>query len=82
MKFFEARIDTIIMRYYLLMLIVIVPPFLGVPYLSLLALPVFLSAVLGVSFKRTKSKRTETSFPNVTVYPESWLNTSLKNLSA
>lgn len=52
MKAFEASFDTIVWRYYLMMLIVIVPFFLGIPLLSLLALPMFLVSILGISFKK------------------------------
>jgi len=52
MKPFEASFDTIVWRYYLMMLVVIVPFFLGVPLLSLLALPIFLISILGISFKK------------------------------
>jgi len=51
MRPFEARFDTIVWRYYLMMLIVIVPFVLGMPLLSLFALPMFLIAILGISFK-------------------------------
>lgn len=60
MKAFEANFDTIVWRYYLMMVLVIVPFFLGVPFLSLLAVPMFLFAILGFSLKKeTKIKSTK-----------------------
>lgn len=55
MKAFEAKVETIIWRYYLLMAVVIIPFFLGIPLLSLFALPLFLIAILGISFKKEKT---------------------------
>jgi len=57
MKMFDASVESIIWRFYLLMAVVIVPFTIGVPILALLALPVFLSALLGVSFKIKKVAR-------------------------
>lgn len=50
MRLFEASIETIILRYYLLMAVTIIPVVIGIPMLAILALPVFLSALMGVSF--------------------------------
>jgi len=55
MKFFKVPFDVLIMRYYLLMFVVIASFIIDTPILGLLALPIFLSAMLGVSFN-TKSK--------------------------
>lgn len=60
MKAFEAKFDTIIWRYYLMMASVIIPFFLGVPLISLIALPLFLISILGISFKREKTKKMTT----------------------
>lgn len=51
MKFFELEIDKIIIRYYLMMAAVIVPFLIGVPLLAILALPIFLSALMGIKFE-------------------------------
>jgi len=53
MKFFKLSFDTAILRFYLMMVLTLVPFFLGLPYLAILAVPVFLSIMLGVSFKDT-----------------------------
>jgi len=50
MKFFEASIETIIIRYYVMMSAVIIPFVIGVPTLALIAVPIFLSALMGISF--------------------------------
>ncbi len=52
MRFFSASFDTILWRFYLMMVVVIAPFVLGVPFLAILALPIFLSTMLGVSFKK------------------------------
>lgn len=54
MVLFNASIETIFWRFHLLILVVVLPWVFGLPLLSLLAVPVFLSALLGVSFKNWK----------------------------
>ena len=54
MKFFEASIGTIVTRFFLLMAIVIIAGFVGQWWLAILALPILLSAMTGVSFKSNK----------------------------
>lgn len=67
MKFFSIAFDTIIWRFYLLMAVTVIPFLLGVYGLALLAVPVFLSIMLGVSFTKqkgnsqTKEKQLDTS---------------------
>lgn len=50
MRFFALTFDKVLLRFFLMMTCVIVGLFAGQPLLALLALPIFLSAVLGVSF--------------------------------
>lgn len=57
MKLFEANFDTILWRFYLLMTVVIGSFLVGVPLLALLALPIFLTAMLGISFDFKKKNR-------------------------
>lgn len=54
MKFYEATIGTIVIRFFLLMAIVIIAGFTGQWWLSIIALPILLSAMAGVSFKSDK----------------------------
>jgi len=56
MKFFEVSLDKVIMRFFAMMVTVIVPFLLGVPYLAILACPVFLSAMLGVKFSKSQTR--------------------------
>ena len=57
MKYFNLRIDTLILRFYLLMAIVLISVFAGIPFMAILALPVFLSGMLGVTIiNRTERK--------------------------
>lgn len=53
MKFtyFNLTIDQLLIRFYLMMLSVIIPVFIGVPILAVLALPIFLSAMMGLQLK-------------------------------
>ena len=48
-EYLKLGFGTVLLRYYLLMLIVIVAGFSGMPAIGLLALPVFLSTILGVT---------------------------------
>lgn len=50
MKAFELSIATVILRFYLMMLVVIVAGFIGQWWLAILALPIFLSIMTGMSF--------------------------------
>jgi hypothetical protein len=54
MKFYEATIETIVIRFFLLMAIVIAAGFTGQWWFSVFALPILLSAMAGVSFKYDK----------------------------
>ena len=50
MRFFALTFDKVLLRFFLMMTCVIVGLFVGQPLIALLALPIFLSAILGVSF--------------------------------
>jgi hypothetical protein len=52
MKLFQVSFSTLIVRFYLLMLIVIVAGFSGYWMIALLALPVFFTALMGIQFNR------------------------------
>jgi len=54
MKVFEANFATIMIRYYLLVAVIVAAFFTGIPIIGLLAIPIFLSALLGVSFRSSK----------------------------
>lgn len=64
MTFFTASIGTIALRFYLMMGIIMGAFFSGFYGLALLALPVFLSALVGVSFTSTKTKTETLSVAN------------------
>jgi len=49
-KFFKADWISILLRFYLLMAIVIAAGFSGVWWLAILALPIFISCMLGISY--------------------------------
>jgi len=50
MTFFTATFETVVLRFALMMAAVIAPFFMGVPFLAILALPIFLSAMTAVTF--------------------------------
>lgn len=50
MRFYELSLRSVIARFYLLMAVVIVAGFLGAWALALLALPIFLSIMMGAAF--------------------------------
>ncbi len=54
MKVFNLSVGTIIARFYLMMLIVIAAGFLGQWWLAVLAFPVFLSIMFGLTFGKDK----------------------------
>lgn len=51
MKQFNINIGTMILRFYLMMLVVIIAGFLGQWWLAILAFPIFLSSMLGFTKK-------------------------------
>lgn len=57
MTYFTASFETIILRLYLLMAVVIIPFLIGAPILSLIALPIFLSCMLGISIKNGETPK-------------------------
>jgi hypothetical protein len=74
MKILGLNIATLILRFYLLMAIVIIAGFTGVWWLALLALPVFVSALLGISFSPlTRREGTKT------VRQSKWIHSQAKS---
>ena len=61
MKFFEATVGAIIIRFYLMVAVVIIAGFTGQWWLSVLALPILLSAMTGISFKSNKNRAAKSS---------------------
>ena len=82
MKPFSLSIGTLIVRFYLMMAIIIGAIFAGMPWLALLALPVFLSAMMGISFSVNKAKtvktkeRTNLGLPKMTAGTTAYLKAS------
>ncbi len=52
MEFYSLSFDKVILRFYLMMAIVIGSFFAGYPVLAILSVPVFLSIMAGVTFKK------------------------------
>ena len=48
MQLFQANIKTVVLRYYLMMAVVLISLFLNIPILAVIAVPLFLSALLAV----------------------------------
>jgi len=57
MTLFTASFETVFIRFVLMMATVIGSFTLGVPILAILALPIFLSALTAVSFKKETTKK-------------------------
>jgi hypothetical protein len=55
MKLFQVSFTTLIVRFYVLMLIIIAAGFSGYWMIGLLALPVFFSALMGIQFNLKNS---------------------------
>lgn len=66
MRFFAATFDYILIRFFLMMACVIGGLFAGQPIVALLALPFFLSAILGVSFLPEKEGAAAKAQPKTT----------------
>ena len=67
MKLFQVSFTTLIIRFYVLMLIIIAAGFSGYWMLGLLALPVFFTALMGIQFnlKRTANKTKSVAQPDM-----------------
>ena len=59
MKFFAARFDTVVIRFYLTMFIAISSFMLGAPWAALLCVPTFLSAILAVKFEGGRKQNSQ-----------------------
>ena len=55
---YELSVASVVLRFYLLMTVVLVAGFTGLWYLGLLALPIFLSTMLGVRVVRQPARTT------------------------
>ncbi|MDX1939349.1 MAG: hypothetical protein SFU99_02290 [Saprospiraceae bacterium] len=56
MKVFNLSIGTVIVRFYLMMLVVIIAGFIGQWWLASLALPIFLSVMFGLTFQMNRKE--------------------------
>ena len=78
MKLFQLSFDKLLVRFYLLMLVVLVAGFTGLWWLAMLALPIFFTALMGITLgkkvtfhhaqagaKQDKSHRAEQSTAKV-----------------
>lgn len=68
MKMYSASFETLFWRFNLMMALVIFPFVVGLPFLAILAVPVFLSALMGVSFKKSissQAKEKTIKYPNL-----------------
>ena len=63
-KTFDLSFGTIILRFYLMMGVVIVAGFSGYWLIAFLALPIFLSIMMGVSFQKDEMNSENKSVKN------------------
>jgi 1,4-dihydroxy-2-naphthoate octaprenyltransferase len=62
MKLYQLSFTALMLRFYLMMAIIIIAGFSGIWLLSLLALPVFFSGLMGLQFSKLKAiKKTHRS---------------------
>ena len=61
MTFFTASLQTVLIRYYLMMAVIIVSFLVGYPILALLAFPIFISAIAAISIKKETKKASQRS---------------------
>ena len=54
MKFFELSLTGMVIRFYLMMVVVITAGFTGIWAIALLALPIFISGMVGMSVGKSK----------------------------
>jgi len=50
MKYFEASFGTVLLRFYAMIAVALIAGFANIPWLGLLCIPIFLSAMMGVKF--------------------------------
>lgn len=67
MTAFEANFGKILIRFYLMMAVVLVAGFTGFWALGLLALPIFLTAILGIDKKEKQAKHAVLTAKKVTI---------------
>ena len=58
---FSLSIGGVVVRFFLMMAIIIVGVFTGMPWLTVLGLPIFLSALMGVSIGGSANAEAKTS---------------------
>lgn len=64
LKTFDLSIGTIVLRFYLMMGVIIVAGFSGYWLTAFLALPIFLSIMMGVSFQKDEMNSNNSSVLN------------------
>ncbi len=69
MTFYTLSFDRIIWRFYLMMFVVVGSFSIGIPALAILSLPIFLSTIMGVSFKTDPAENQATQ--HMTTQPPS-----------
>ena len=57
MRFFDINLVTVMVRFYLMMAVVIIGIFSGQVWLAGLALPIFLSVMLGITFRKEDNSK-------------------------
>lgn len=67
MSLFNISIETFMIRFYLMMIVVIGAFFIGMPFLAILALPILLSNMLGIRFNLKALQFTVTTHPTTNI---------------
>ena len=69
MRFYAITFDQVIIRFYAMMAAVLIGMFSGYYAIAFLALPLFLSAILGIQFRSPRSAKRAATAPKVTAAP-------------
>jgi len=59
MTFFRASFQTVLLRYFLMMAVIVIAFTIGYPILAVLSFPLFIAAFTAVSFRSKKNKSNE-----------------------
>ena len=71
MKFLQLSVTGVIWRFYLMMALVIIAGFTGLWFLAILALPLFFTALMGISFEKKLKAKAEAKTQSRVAQPDS-----------
>ena len=69
MKYFKASFATVLIRFYIMIAVALIAGFASIPWLGILCVPIFLSAMLGVQFEFGTSNKTVSTSKRISSKP-------------